>query len=231
MIAAHLQRPWLIAELIRPMRVLSWAPHRPGFVTATRIVWREVRNADLPLGFDVETWFYDDMRSHPGAVGMMTSRDIGTFTEARAEVEGIRAGCVATVGLTNGESVGRRRKWSPQDFGTINLAVAVGAALTEAAQLEAMSIAVQARTAAVMQAKIDLPTGQATGTGTDCVALACDPGDGRYAGLHTAVGEAVGAVVKAAVAKGAEDWKAWYAMAMADSAARAGAQSGTKSGR
>ena len=46
----------------------------------------------------------------------------------------------------------------------------------------------------------------ATGTGTDCVALACDPGEGRYAGLHTAAGEAVGAAVLAAVAEGVRAW-------------------------
>ncbi len=34
MIRATLTRPWLIAELPRPMRVLSWAPFRPGYTTA-----------------------------------------------------------------------------------------------------------------------------------------------------------------------------------------------------
>jgi adenosylcobinamide amidohydrolase len=212
-IRATLRRPWLIADLARPLRLLSWAPHNAGFVTADRVVWREVRNADLPQDFDVERWFPQEVEraGFAGAVGMLTSRDIGTFRQADVVVEGVAAACVATAGLSNAESVGARRPYHSADFGTINLAVAVDAALTEAAQLEALSIAVQARTAAVMAAGVDLPTGLATGTGTDCAVLGCDAGQGRYAGLHTAVGEAVGAATRMAVALAVADWTRWRA--------------------
>jgi len=213
MISLALDRPWLLACLPRPMRVLGWAPHRPGFVTAARIVWREVRNADLPPDLDVARWFAVVLAEagYGDAVAMLTSRDVASFRQHRVAVEGVAADCVATVGLSNAESVGSRRPWKAADFGTINLAVAVGAALTEAAQIEALSIAVQARTAAVIEAGLDLPTGRATGTGTDCVALACDAGDLPHAGLHTAVGEAVGAAVRRAVAEAAADWMTWRA--------------------
>jgi adenosylcobinamide amidohydrolase len=212
-IAVTLRRPWLLADLPRPMRCLSWAPHRPGFLTASRIAWREVRNADLPEGLDVERWFDAELAAagQGDAVAMLTSRDVGTFRQVRVVVEGVRADCVATLGLSNAESVGTRRPYHRADFGTINLAVALGAPLTEAAQIEALSIAVQARTAAVMAAGLDLPTGRATGTGTDCMALACDPGDLPHAGMHTAVGEAVGAAVRRAVAEAAADWMVWRA--------------------
>ena len=215
MITVHLSRPWLIADFAAPLRVLSWAPMRAGYATTTRVVWREVRNADLPEDFDVDPWFAQEMARHPGAVGMITSRDIGTYTQARVTVDGVTAQCVATVGLTNAEAVGSRRTFGPGDFGTINLCVATDARLTRTAQLEALSIAVQARTAAVLAAGIDLPTGLATGTGTDCAALACLPGRVRYAGLHTSVGEAVGACVRAAVLEGAVAWTQWYAGALA----------------
>ena len=209
MIRADLSRPWLIAHLPRPLRVLSWAPFRPGFVTATSVRWREVKNADLPLDFDVEGWFEREMSTWPDAVGMLTSRDIGTYRLASATVDGITATCLATVGLSNAEAVGRRRPWHSADWGTINLCTAVDAPLTEAAQLEALSIAVEARTAAVMEAGLTLPTGTATGTGTDCAALACDPGEGRYAGLHTAIGEVIGAATRQAIAEAAADWTLW----------------------
>lgn len=209
MIRAELTRPWLIAHLARPQRVLSWAPFRPGFVTAQSVRWREVKNADLPLDFDVEGWFAREMAPWPDAVGMLTSRDIGTFRLAEATIDGIRATCLATVGLSNAEAVGRRRPYHSADFGTINLCTAVDAALTEAAQLEALSIAIEARTAAVMEAGVSLPTGTATGTGTDCAALSCDPGEGRYAGLHTAIGEAIGAATRRAITEAAADWKIW----------------------
>lgn len=209
MIAVTLDRPWLTARLPMPMRILSHAPYGAGYRTTDTVLWREVRNADLTPDFAVEDWFAQEMARTPGAVGMLTSRDVGTWREAKAEVEGIRAGCVVTLGLSNAESVGRRLPWHPADYGTINILAATDAALTEAAQLEALTIAVQARTAGVISAGLALATGQATGTGTDCLALACLPGQGRYAGLHTAVGEAIGACVRQAVEAAAADWVAW----------------------
>jgi adenosylcobinamide amidohydrolase len=216
-IAVALDRPWLVATLPRRMRVLSWAPVNPGFVTTRRILWREVRNADLTPGFDAEAWLAAAMaaRGDGAAVGMMTSRDIGGWRAAGAVAGSTAAHAVATVGLSNAEAVGTRRPWhaaeGPGSLGTINVAVALGAGLTEAAQVEAMTVAAAARTAAVLAAGIRLPTGLATGTGTDCIALACDSGAGRHAGLHTEAGEAVGAAVRAAVADGVADWLAWAA--------------------
>lgn len=204
-----LRRPWLELRLPRVMRVLSWAPYGAGYRDTDLILWREVRNAELGPGFEVEPWFADEMRANAGAVGMLTSRDVGGWREALAAVDGIEASCVATVGLSNAESVGRRLPYHSADYGTINLGVWVGAGLTEVAQLEAMSVVVQARTAAVIAAGMELATGIATGTGTDCVALACDTGAGRYAGLHTAVGEALGAAVRNAVAQACCDWLIW----------------------
>lgn len=202
-----LDRPWLRMDLPREMRVLSWAPHGAGYTRANAILWREVRNADLTPGFDAESWLADQMPVR--AVGMLTSRDVGTFHEGFAEVEGIAAHCVATVGLSNGESVGRRLPYHSADYGTINIGLCLNAALTEAAQLEAMSIAVQARTVGVMAAGVTLATGLATGTGTDCVALACLPGEARYAGLHTPVGEAVGAAVRDCLTRASQAWVLW----------------------
>ncbi len=205
--AVTLDRPWLRMALPQEMRVLSWAPHGAGYTPADAILWREVRNADLTPEFDAEGWLAAQMPQ--GAVGMLTSRDVGTFHESFAEVEGVTAHCVATVGLSNGESVGLRLPYHSADYGTINIGLVTNAALTEAAQLEAMSIVVQARTVGVMAAGVSLATGLATGTGTDCVALACLPGQGRYAGLHTAVGEAVGAAVRDCLTRASQAWVLW----------------------
>jgi len=202
-----LDRPWLRMDLPREMRVLSWAPHGAGYTPANAILWREVRNADLTPDFDAEAWLSQQMPVR--SVGMLTSRDVGTWADAFAEVEGITAHCVATVGLSNAEAVGRRLPYHSADYGTINIGLSTNATLTEAAQLEAMSIAVQARTAGVMAAGLELATGLATGTGTDCVALACLPGKDRYAGLHTPVGEAVGAAVRDCLTRAAQGWVVW----------------------
>ena len=209
MITVTLDRPWLTAKLPAPLRILSHAPHGAGYRTTDTVLWREVRNADLTPDFPVEDWFAQEMQRAPDAVGMLTSRDIGLWHQARAQVEGITAHCVVTLGLSNAESVGQRLPWHSADYGTINILCATDAALTETAQLEALTIAVQARTVGVLSAGLALQTGQATGTGTDCMALACNAGQGRYAGLHTPVGEAIGAATRQAVTEAAALWVQW----------------------
>ncbi|NBR88461.1 MAG: adenosylcobinamide amidohydrolase [Rhodobacteraceae bacterium] len=207
---------WLHFDLGAPLRALSWSLTKPGFVTTEAMVWREVKNRDLTPDLDVHAWYEAELsaKGWGGAVAFLTSRDIGTWVEATASVEGVRAHAVATVGLSNGERVGSRVDYSGRDWngkwGTINVGLRLSEGLTEAALIEAMAIAVQARTAAVMDAGVLLPTGRATGTGTDCVGVAAPLGDNPYAGLHTAVGEAAGRAVYDAVLKGAKEWRQTY---------------------
>lgn len=201
-----LARPWLVVDLPQRMRILSWALNRPGFCTADRIVWREVRNADLPKDFDVARWFTTELaeNGHADAIGLITSRDVSHFAQTATTIEEITAKVVATTGLSNAERVGQRG--TALQIGTINIAVSVSKPLSDAALIEALSIAVQARTAAVMMHGRDLPQGRATGTGTDCVVIAAPMGDELHAGLHTATGHAIGASVLDAVTKGVQDW-------------------------
>jgi len=203
-----LARPWLELRLPRPMRCLSWAPAGGGLVTADRVLWREVRDADLSEDLDAATWLRAGLaaRGAADAVGLLTSRNVARYRLANAEVAGIRAACCATVGLTNAERVGRRRPVAAGACGTINLVCATDAGLGEAAQLEALSVATQARTAAVIEADHRVETGVATGTGTDCIVLACLPGTAPYAGTHTAIGEAIGRAVYNAVRAGVAEW-------------------------
>lgn len=210
MSAVTVDRPWLEFDLGREMQVLSWAVHRPGLVQARRILWREVRNADLPEDLDVETWLQGELaaRGASDAVTFLTSRDIRQVTRATATIGVTEAQAVATVGLSNAERVGHRVDYTGRDWGTINVALRLNRGLTEPALLEAMSIAVQARTAAVIEADMPLGPGRATGTGTDCVAVAAPPGAHCYAGLHTGIGEALGRAVYDAVLEGACHWLA-----------------------
>jgi adenosylcobinamide amidohydrolase len=208
--AVHLARPWLICDLGAPVQVLSWAINRPGFVMADRIVWREVRDADLPRDMDVHSWFARELAAQglEKSVAFLTSRDVTHFTRSTAQAGGITAHCVATVGLTNAERVGHRVDRSTQDWGTINIAVVLDGGLSQTGLIEMLSIAAQARTAAILEAQVQLACGPATGTGTDCIAVAAPPGLTDYAGLHTGIGEAVGAAVYEATARGAREWKA-----------------------
>lgn len=203
-----LDRPWLELNLGAPHRVLSWSLTRPGFVTADRILWREVRNADLPEDLDVTGWLRGELtgRGREQAVAMLTSRDLTAFETEEVTVDDITALCVATVGLSNAERIGARMDRRGKDWGTINVAVQLDHALSEAALLECLSVAAQARTAAVIDTGHVLPTGVATGTGTDCIAIAAPAGEAPYAGLHTPLGEAVGRAAYDAVRRGAQVW-------------------------
>lgn len=223
-----LDPPWLDCDLGAPIRVLSWALNRPGLVTARRVVWRQVRDADLTADLDARRWLRGELaaRGAADAVALLTSRDVGRFALARAEVAGAVAEAVATVGLSNAEAVGQRLQHpggaAPKSGavpgrtpyrGTINLCLRLApppgaSGLSDAALTEALSVAVQARTRAVIAAGIALPGGAvATGSGTDCVVVAAPPGDLDYAGLHTALGEATGAAVLAAMRRGLADWR------------------------
>ncbi len=212
MTAVQLAQPWLSFDFGQQMQVLSWAINRPGFVSANRIVWREVRNADLPEDLDVQAWFARELQAQgeTASVAFLTSRNVSRFTQARREVGHVAAHCVATVGLSNAERVGHRIDRSGQDWGTINVAVKLDHGLSQTGLIEALSIATQARTAAVMDGGFQLPSGLATGTGTDCIAVAAPRGATDYAGLHTQVGEALGAAVYAATYEGALAWRAEY---------------------
>lgn len=211
--------PWLDWDLGAPHQVISWAVHRPGIVRARRILWREVRNADLPADLDAAAWLAGELRAIGAgrAVAMLTSRWLSAHVVTHASVEGVEVDCVATAGLSNAERVGARVDRHAADWGTINIGVRVSEGLTVPALVEAMSIAAEARTVAVLEAGHTLPTGIASGTGTDCIALAAPPGETAYAGLHTALGEAIGAAVLDAVSQAARGWaEDWQTLSRKD---------------
>ena len=204
-----LDRPWLEFDLGTDMEVLSWSVNRPGFTIARRIMWREVHNTDLPRGLNVADWLAGELETAKAsdAVTMLTSRDVCSFTEASAQAGRCKAHCVATVGLSNAERIGRRRPRTPARWGTINIAVRLSCGLTRTGLIEAMSIATEARTAAVIEVGLTLPTGIATGTGTDCIAIAAPRGPRDFVGLHTDAGEAIGAAAYRATLAGARTWR------------------------
>jgi adenosylcobinamide amidohydrolase len=213
-----LDRPWLSFDLGAEMTVLSWTVNRPGFVRARHLIWREIRNADLPPDLNVKTWLDKETArlGRSDAPCLITSRRLDAFVRFEAREGAVAACAVATVGLSNAERVGTRtdrsgRNWDLDlgaQYGTVNLGVRVDHPLSRAGMLEALSIATEARTAAILDARVRLPSGLATGTGTDCIALAAPEGADDYAGLHTDCGVALGRAVYGAVLAGARDWQA-----------------------
>lgn len=203
MSALRFAAPWMHLDLGGRRRVLSFAPHRPGFVQAARITWRQVRNSDLGPDLDATRW----LRQQLGAAGirdcvaMMTSHDLTRAVQRRSGP----VQCVATVGLGNAGRIGQR-SGPARGYGTINIALVIGAGLSRAAQIEALAQVAAARTAAVMDAGLALPGGLTTGTGTDCIAIAANRGRLAYAGLHTDLGFHLGRAAYQAVRAGADDW-------------------------
>lgn len=203
----------LVLRLPETHETLGWSINRPGFAETREIVWLEVRDRELPIGLDPIAFLRARLSSFgldESAVAFMTSRDIRRRHMARAEVGGATATCVTTVGLSNGERVGARRMEPPREWGTINTLVHLSRPLSNGAFVEAISIATQARTVAILEAQERPSEASVTGTGTDCIVVAAPRGDDVEccAGLHTDIGEAIGRAVYDATFEGVRTWSA-----------------------
>jgi len=204
---------WLVVRFAAPHATATWALIGGGLGQARAVAWHRVVEGELAPGVDAAALLAERMTAAGlgEAVGLVTGRRLDRFCDERAEIDDARARCVATVGLGNAVRAGDPP--GPLAVGTINLLVQVGAPLAAPALLEALAVASEARTAAVLDAGVPSrrSPGLATGTGTDCAVIAApvlDGGDGaRYAGTHTAIGAAIGAAVYRAVRRGAEAWK------------------------
>jgi adenosylcobinamide amidohydrolase len=204
--------PFLIARLPSPHRALGWSLLHPEFSVVRDVVWVEVRNSDLGPGVDPPALVRTKLAEagFPNALAFMTSHDINRWRLSEAHVDDAHATCLTTVGLSNAERIGSRRH-ARAVAGTINTLVRVSRSL---ALVEAISIVAEARTAAIIQSRRPKGSPSITGTGTDIVAVASCEGDPLgWAGLHTAVGKAVGAAVYRATREGAEEWDAETAQA------------------
>ncbi len=203
--------PWLRVTLPPGDQLLSWAIVNGGRRPADAVVWLQVRDADLSPELDAAGFMRERLaaKGWSSAVGFLTSRPLDGFVSAQASVQGVVAEVVVTVGLGNALRVGDAP--GAPAHATINILCRVSQPLQESAALEALSIVVEARTTAVREA--DFPSSQsgrpATGTGTDCVALAW-PTQGApaaaYAGKHTALGAAIGQAVLSAVGQAVKTW-------------------------
>ncbi len=206
----HLEPPYLIVDFGQAQRTLGWSITLPGFGSTQKVVWMEVRDSDLPPHIDPVS-FVDARLSARGLTEVavfLTSREIRCHHLARSRIGPFAVTCLTTVGLSNGERVGARQRTTPKAVGTINTLVHVSHALSDGAFVESVSIATQARTAAVVETNSLRDAPSITGTGTDCILVAA-PKDGTSeycAGLHTDLGQAIGAAVYEATLAGVQEW-------------------------
>lgn len=117
--------------------------------------------------------------------------------------------CFATVGCGNALSVGDPTFGIPEQTApplhTINMIVTVTPGLCDEALVEAIQIATEGRVRALYEAGVrsSMSDLAATGTGTDCIAIASLGLErSRYCGKHTHLGELIGRATYLAVRQG-----------------------------
>ena len=211
--------PWLLLELAREHEALSWALVGGPRARVRWVASRQVGRAEL--GRDVDptallTRGLAELGLDP-VLGFLTGRNLDFYSTAERTDGELAARCLVTAGMGNALRPGDAA--SPLAVGTINLALILSSPLTEAARLEALALASEARALAVRECEVKscvsgLP---ASGTGTDCIAVLDpvlpDSGDGAreplvYAGKHTRIGSLAGAVVFEAVTHAVREWQA-----------------------
>jgi len=180
-------------------QILSWAPLRGGLVRASSIVNHQIAPGDRLATEHPRSYLQRLVRRlglDSGAVAMMTGVDMRKAAYAAARRGDLMAGAWCTAGCSNALRIGDPATAAEIRFGTINLALAINQPLSPCAMAEALAMATEARVAAVLEAGVSSTRTRrpATGTGTDCIAVA-SPLRGpahAYCGKHTVLGELIG---------------------------------------
>ena len=199
---------WLLARFSEPHVVLSWAVVRGGKSQTETVAWYQVTQGELAPPMDPKEFLKRRLAeaSLHGAVGLLTSVNLDFYADREKNLEGISVRSIVTVGLHNSLRVGDLPRAANPVVGTINLLCQISLPLSKEAFLEALCLATEARTAALLESGIpSVESGRpATGTGTDCIVMAA-PRQGvalRYVGKHTLAGHLIGASVLEAVRSG-----------------------------
>ena len=189
--------PVLVWRFATPVRAISSAPHGGGIGLRG---W--VLNAQVPASYARR-----DPDRHLARLGVtmgLTGRGVGMLTAAdvRAHTVGTDAGVEATATVGLGRPI--RAAAPPDDrqavfLGTINLMVVVPARLSDAALVNAVATATEAKTQALADLGLD-----ATGTATDAVCVVC-PAQGTaaaFGGPRSEWGSRIARAVHAVVLAG-----------------------------
>lgn len=210
---------WLRVNFDTPHVIKSWAVLRGGTQEARAVIWRQVTDGDLSLGVDPRTYLIEQIEARYGpdassqTVGFLTGTRLATHIESFLDCSGMWARCVATVGLNNALRIGATPGSTALYPGTINILLQTSVPLSDLAAIEALSLVAEARTVAVLEGGIHSTAGigLASGTGTDCIAVASpresDATAQLYAGKHTVLGHLIGAATYEAVATGVRNYK------------------------
>lgn len=204
---ARVHERTLIVAFPIPYRVLSWAPLNGGLVEARTILNHQVDiHASSVLEPQVSlAALAQSLGVKDPTVGMMTGVSMERLVRTTLQVDAAMFECFATVGLSNALAVGDQATYSERP-GTINIIVACNQPFAPPTLVEAVQIVTEAKVQALYAARVKSTVSDtlATGTGTDCVVVACPPGAPtyQYCGKHTHLGELLGRVVGQAMKEG-----------------------------
>lgn len=197
---------YYVIESERRLKTLSSSMWGEGFGSNYRLMNRQVDRSyccDDPMA---EMARFMRQRGIPaeGTAALLTAARVQDRGYAElARDEGLRVCTWATAGLSNKARAGLIRKPEELFPGTINIITVVEGKLTDAALVNAVITATEAKTAALQDAGIRLENGPtATGTTTDAIIVASTQ-EGpqlRYAGTATQLGYLIGRTVYESVA-------------------------------
>jgi len=181
-----------------PRRVISSAVLNGGIVYANAILNHQVdKNFDHrdPEGYLKSV--VESLRLKGTVVGLMTAANVEKYGFSRYDEGGIAVTSIITAGVSNastcGESINHR------GVGTINIIVLIEASMTDSCMIEVIKTVTEAKCRALAHLDVrSVNSGElATGTTTDCIAIAELRGkmNLRYAGPGTKLGELIGRTV------------------------------------
>jgi adenosylcobinamide hydrolase len=189
-------------------QALAWRFETPVRALASTVLGgglgerRWIVNAEVGLGYQ-----HPDPSEHAAelaaSVGVAGPGGIGFLTAARvadvASADDAGARCDATVGISVPTwAAGPDDSWSTWAAGTINLVCWVPVPLSDAALVNAVVTATEAKVQALLEAGVP-----GTGTASDAIAVCCPPGGTEpYGGPRSHWGARLARAVHEAVAEG-----------------------------
>jgi adenosylcobinamide amidohydrolase len=200
----------LIVSFPSAARTLSWAVLNGGFCYADHVINHGVRVDDPEFCAQPGRWLEQaawGLGLQVKVVAMATAVEMKNLVQVSLSGGNVEVTCFATVGCGNALSVGdpasvTLEEPAPSPLHTINMILAVQPGLTDEAMVEAIQIVTEGRVRALYEAGITSSVSNlaATGTGTDCIAVASLGREREpYCGKHTQLGELIGRAAYAAV--------------------------------
>jgi adenosylcobinamide hydrolase len=209
---------YLLIESAEELRTLNSAPWGGGFQISRRLVNRQVDKSylcDDPVT-EMEQFLRGRGIEAAGTASMLTAARVADVGFAVSPtVSNLTVSAWVTVGLGNPARSGAERPQSELFPGTINTIVLIDGNPTDAAMVNAVITATEAKTAVLQDLAVSVPgvegSAIATGTTTDAVLIAAT-GRGRpirYAGPATELGHWIGRTVYQATNASAKKYFDW----------------------